>query len=228
MWCYKPWVLWSRQLNQYPFPSGDLSWMTRWAHRAGTGGSKILPFGNWAKLNPIIDVNKINTFIFLSVALTKIIIMPRDKINYLLRGKLNINWQKMKLNTLIYRGEEFTTSLMEARRRCRGSLYLSFLVESIKVYKYTLHMNMWWETTKEWGKRRTIKQKQHIGEKFTQLSQWASVARRKRKQKFQFSHDHFNDDDTVASSSSSFAFNSAPIVLLFLFYVMYVYAKYQQ
>lgn len=59
--------------------------MTRWAHRAGTGGSKILPFGNCAIFKPIIDANKINTFIFpylLLVALTKKkkIISARDQL----------------------------------------------------------------------------------------------------------------------------------------------------
>lgn len=61
---HAPWVLWSLQLNQYPFPSGLLSWITRCAHRAGFGGSRILPFGNCAMLSPMTDTITINTFIF--------------------------------------------------------------------------------------------------------------------------------------------------------------------
>lgn len=44
---------WTTKENRlYPLPSGARSWMTRFAHKAGTGGSKIRPFGNWAKDNP--------------------------------------------------------------------------------------------------------------------------------------------------------------------------------
>lgn len=47
----------------YPLPSGARSWITRWAHRFGTGGSKILPFGNWAKHTLRIEAKTTKDFI---------------------------------------------------------------------------------------------------------------------------------------------------------------------
>lgn len=45
-------------------PSGVRSCMRRWAHNAGTGGSKILPFWNCANVRPRRDNMKqtLNTF----------------------------------------------------------------------------------------------------------------------------------------------------------------------
>lgn len=41
--------------------------MLRWAHKAGTGGSKIRPFGNWANATLSAEqkqTNAMNVFIF--------------------------------------------------------------------------------------------------------------------------------------------------------------------
>lgn len=56
-----------KKLNKnYPLPSGARSWMVRWAHNAGTGGSKIRPFGNWANATLSAEqkqANAMNVFI---------------------------------------------------------------------------------------------------------------------------------------------------------------------
>lgn len=73
----------------------------------------------------------------------------------------------MKLNTLIYRGEEFTTSLMEVSKTPLPRVSLSLFLSGEHKCKKTQCTWIWWEKIKEWGKRRTMKQKHQIGEKFT-------------------------------------------------------------
>lgn len=56
----------------YPFPSGARSWIDRSPHNAGTGGSKIRPFGNWAKAKHTTELKHITAtarFIFNSIYL---------------------------------------------------------------------------------------------------------------------------------------------------------------
>ena len=108
IWSHKPCVFWSLHENQYPFPSGLLSWITRCAHNAGTGGSRIRPLGNCAKLSPRIEVNTINTLMLLitiKLRITKLIPRPsRLKLFAVIWMKIENQLTKtVNYYTLIYR-----------------------------------------------------------------------------------------------------------------------------
>lgn len=75
--------------------------MILWAHRAGTGGSKILPLGNWAKTSPKRPTIKTALFILLNYSIKHELFKKYDQFTSdLPEVTLNLKWIRKPIRPL--------------------------------------------------------------------------------------------------------------------------------